>query len=46
MSGGKEWSAVSKNLGESIGIGEEVKVLRIDGVKLVVEENKEVEKES
>lgn len=43
---GKEWSAVSKNLGESIGIGKEVKVLGIDGVKLVVEENKEVEKES
>ena len=34
---GKEWTAISKHQEEAIAAGEEVKVLAIEGVKLVVE---------
>lgn len=43
---GQEWSAISQNPGEEISIGKEVKILRVDGVKLIVEEKEENEKEN
>lgn len=43
---GQEWSAISQNPGEVISIGKEVKILRIDGVKLIVEDNEKLEKEN
>ncbi len=36
MLNGQEWSAICENRGDSIPVGEEVEVIRIEGVKAIV----------